>query len=197
MTDARPMRADARRNREKLLAVAVEMLSHTDSEVPLEAMAKRAGVGIGTLYRHFPTRADLVEAVYRQEVDRVCHAVDELLAELPPDRALRAWMDRFVTYFTTKHGMASALRAAVSSESTLFGRTYQQLIASLDTLLRAGVAAGTIRADIEAADVLQALAGAWSAAEMPNGSERAGRLLDLLMDGLRYGAAGSGERPFG
>jgi AcrR family transcriptional regulator len=191
MTEARPMRADARRNREKLLVVAVEMLSNTDGEVPLETIAKRAGVGIGTLYRHFPTRADLVEAVYRQEVDRVCEAVTELLAELPPDRALRAWMDRFISYFTTKHGMASALRSAVSADSNLFGHTYQQLVAALDVLLRAGVAAGTIRPDVDAGDVVQALRGAWSAAEAPDGLARAGRLLDLLMDGLRYGAPGT------
>jgi AcrR family transcriptional regulator len=168
MTEARPMRADARRNREKLLVVAVEMLSNTDAEVPLETIAKRAGVGIGTLYRHFPTRADLVEAVYRQEVDRVCAAVTELLTELPPDRALRA-----------------------SADSNLFGHTYQQLVAALDVLLRAGVAAGTIRPDVDAGDVVQALRGAWSAAETPDGLARAGRLLDLLMDGLRYGAPGT------
>jgi AcrR family transcriptional regulator len=191
VTDARPMRADARRNREKLLVVAVEMLSGTDSEVPLESIAKRAGVGIGTLYRHFPTRGDLVEAVYRQEVDRVCHAVDELLAELPPDEALRAWMDRFVTYFATKHGMAAALRAAVSPDSNLFGHTYRQLVTALDALLRAGAAAGTIRADVPPEDVVLALRGAWAAAEAPDGSARAGRLLDLLMDGLRYGAPGA------
>jgi len=108
------MRADARRNRERLLEVAVDALTG-DADVPLDAIARGAGVGIGTLYRHFPTREALVEAAYRSELDRLCAAAPELLGTRPPDAALRAWMDRFVDYMTTKRGMAGALRAVIAS----------------------------------------------------------------------------------
>jgi AcrR family transcriptional regulator len=188
VSSPRPMRADARRNREKVLAVAVELLSRADGEVPLETIAKQAGVGIGTLYRHFPTRAALIEAVYRHEVDRVCGAADELLAALPADRALRAWMDRSVDYIRTKRGMALALQSIVSSDE-LFATSYRRMVDAVGALLRAGASAGTLRADIEPEDVLRALRGAWSVADEVDGSARAGRLLDLLMDGLRYGAS--------
>ncbi|MDT7672671.1 MAG: hypothetical protein QOD82_573, partial [Pseudonocardiales bacterium] len=137
------------------------------------------------------TREALVEALYRRELADLCASADDLLATHVPEQALRAWMDRFVTYFATKHGMAAALRAAVSPDSNLFGHTYRQLVTALDALLRAGAAAGTIRADVPPDDVVLALRGAWAAAEAPDGSARAGRLLDLLMDGLRYGAPGA------
>ncbi|HZZ49739.1 MAG TPA: TetR/AcrR family transcriptional regulator [Pseudonocardia sp.] len=195
----RPMRADAKRNREKLLAVAVTLLSgarESDAEVPLESIAKRAGVGIGTLYRHFPTRAALIEAAYRHEVQRLCAAAGELAARLPPDVALREWMDRFVSYVITKRGMAAALQSVVASDSTLYAQTYQQMVEALTTLLHAGAADGTIREDVEAADVLRALSGVWMVADSPDAREQAERLLNLLMDGLRYGAeVNSGKRP--
>ncbi|HVE29341.1 MAG TPA: helix-turn-helix domain-containing protein, partial [Mycobacteriales bacterium] len=94
----RPLRADAQRNRDRLLAVAVRAFSQDGPDVPLDAIAREAGVGIGTLYRHFPTREALVEAAYRTELDKLCDAAPVLLTTLPPDRALRAWMDRFVDY---------------------------------------------------------------------------------------------------
>lgn len=201
---SRPMRADARRNRERLLAVAVEMLSASgaagrggtgggDEEVPLEAIARRAGVGIGTLYRHFPSRAALIEEAYRHEVHRLCDAAAELAATMAPDVALREWMDRFVGYIITKRGMANALQSVVSSDSDLFAETYRQIVTALATLLNAGAGAGTIREDTEAEDVLRALRGVWMVADSPDAREQADRLLDLLMDGLRYGA----KRPAG
>ena len=115
----------------------------------LEAIAKEAGVGIGTLYRHFPTREALVEAAYRNELARLCDSVGDLLRDLPPDRALRAWMDRFVDYMTTKRGMADALRALIASGGDPFAESRDRLIAAITTLLEAGAAAGTLRADVE------------------------------------------------
>ena len=187
--EPRALRADARRNREKLLAVAVTALSHSDGDVPLEAIAKQAGVGIGTLYRHFPTREALVEAAYRHEVDRLCAAVDELGPPKAPDAALREWMQWFADYVATKRGMAAALQSVVTSDSQLFAHTYRQIVAALNTLLGNAIAAGTIRADADAEDVLRALRGVWLVADEQDRADQAGRLLDLLMDGLRYGAA--------
>lgn len=187
--EPRALRADARRNREKLLAVAVTALSHSDGDVPLEAIAKQAGVGIGTLYRHFPTREALVEAAHRHEVDRLCAAVDELGPPKAPEAALREWMQRFVDYVATKRGMAAALQSVVTSDSQLFAHTYRQIVAALKTLLGNAIAAGTIRADADAEDVLRALRGVWLVADEQHRADQAGRLLDLLMDGLRYGAA--------
>jgi AcrR family transcriptional regulator len=184
---ARPLRADARRNREKLLAVAVATLSQSDGDVPLESIARQAGVGIGTLYRHFPTREALVDAAYRHEVDRVCAAAGELRQVMPPDAALREWMQRFVEYVATKRGMAGALQSVVASDSRLFSHTYSQIVSALTWLLRAAIAVGTIGADADAEDVLRALRGVWLVADEQHRPDSAGRLLDLLMDGLRYG----------
>ena len=181
---ARPLRADARRNREKLLAVAVATLSQSDGDVPLESIARQAGVGIGTLYRHFATREALVEAAYRHEVDRVCAAAGELRQVMPPDAALREWMQRFVEYVATKRGMAGALQSVVASDSRLFSHTYCQIVSALTSLLRAAIAVGTIRADADAEDVLRALRGVWLVADEQHRPDSARRLLDLLMDGL-------------
>jgi AcrR family transcriptional regulator len=113
------LRADAQRNRDKLLAAATAAFAETGTDASLEAIAKRAGVGIGTLYRHFPTREALVEAAYRNEVERLCESARELLASHPPDVALAEWMDRFVAYAAAKRGMRSALQA-VAAKSDLF-----------------------------------------------------------------------------
>ena len=184
-TRERPLRADARRNRERLLEEAVRAFSQDGPEVTLDSIARAAGVGIGTLYRHFPTREALVEAAYRNELARLCDAVPDLLAELPPDRALRAWMDRFVDYMTTKRGMADALRAVVASGGNPFAQSREGLIGAVGTLLAAGGAAGSVRADVDASDVLAGLSGVTLAAGAPEQRAQAGRLLDLLMDGLR------------
>jgi AcrR family transcriptional regulator len=178
----RTLRADARRNRDRLLAVAVRAFSQDGPDVPLDAIAREAGVGIGTLYRHFPTREALVEAAYRTELDKLCDAAPTLLRELPPDRALRAWMDRFVDYMTTKRGMAEALKAVIASGGNPYAVSRDRLLEAVGSLLAAGVAAGVLRADVQAADVLASLSGVTLAA-----AERAqaGRLLDLLLDALR------------
>src|SRR5205807_5006608 len=110
-TGGRAVRADAVRNRARLLDAAVRAFASDGAEVTLDTVARSAGVGIGTLYRHFPTREALVEAAYRQELARLCDAVPGLLGSLPPDEAIRAWMDGFIDYMTTKRYMAEALRA--------------------------------------------------------------------------------------
>jgi AcrR family transcriptional regulator len=188
-TDSRPLRADAQRNRDRLLAAAVHAFSHDGPDVPLDAIAKDAGVGIGTLYRHFPTREALVDAAYRNELAKLCDAVTDLLATLPPDQATRVWMDRFVDYMTTKRGMADALRAVIASGGNPYSQSRTKLFESITTLLSAAIAAGTLRADVEPGDVLAALSGISLAAGEPAQREQASRLLNLLMDGLRHSAA--------
>jgi AcrR family transcriptional regulator len=191
----RPMRADAQRNRARLLEAAVRAFSQEGPEVTLDAIAKDAGVGIGTLYRHFPTREALVEAAYRNELARLGDAVPELLRDLPPDEATRRWMDLFVDYMTTKRGMADALRAVIASGRNPYEHSRGQLIAATTTLLQAAGEAGALRRDIDPADVLASLGGVSLTAGKPAQREQAGRLLDLLMDGLRYQAApASGSR---
>lgn len=182
----RPLRADAQRNRDRLLAVAVDAFSHDGSDVTLESIAKQAGVGIGTLYRHFPTREALVEEAYRNELAKLCDAVPELLQAMPADQAARAWMDRFVVYMTTKRGMADALRAVVASGGNPFALSRDSLFTAIGALLDAGAAAGTMRSDIEPGDVMASLSGVSLVAGEPAQRDQARRLLDLLMDGLRY-----------
>ena len=182
------MRADARQNREKLLAAAAELFANSGVEVSLEAIAKRAGLGIGTLYRHFPTREALVEAAYRNEVERLCHAAEDLQRNHPPDVALAEWMDRFVTYVAAKRGMADALQSIIASNSELYARTRTQILQAITSLLDGAAASGSIRADVEPEDGLRAMNAIWFVTEDQNWHERSHRLLQLLMDGLRYGA---------
>ena len=184
----RALRADAQRNRDKLLDAAVRAFSGEGPEVTLEAIAKDAGVGIGTLCRHFPTREALVEAAYRNELARLCDGVPDLLRAEPPDRATRIWMDRFVGYMTTKHGMADALRAVIASGGNPFAESRDRLLTAITTLLEAGVAAGTVRPDIQPSDVLVSMSGVSLVTVDPARPDQARRILDLLMDGLRYRA---------
>ncbi|NHC13219.1 TetR/AcrR family transcriptional regulator [Motilibacter deserti] len=184
-TGKRPLRADAQRNRDKLLAAALAAFAGpAGADASLESVAKQAGVGIGTLYRHFPTREALVEAVYRNEVERLCDAASGLLAGGAPDAALRQWMDGLVDYMTTKRGMAAALQSVIASGGDPFAETRGRLLSALQSLLDAAVAAGAIRGDVAAHDVLRGVSGVSLAA--PDDREQAGRLLDLLLDGLRY-----------
>jgi AcrR family transcriptional regulator len=178
----RKLRADAQRNYDALIEAARAAFRDADADTSLEEIAKRAGVGIGTLYRHFPTREALVEAAYRTELDKLCDAAPTLLAQLSPERALRAWMDRFVDYMTTKRGMAEALKAVIASGGNPYAVSRDRMLAAVGSLLDAGIAAGTLRADVQAADVLASLSGVTLAAA---GRDQAGRLLDLLLDALR------------
>jgi AcrR family transcriptional regulator len=184
--EARPLRADARRNRDRLVEAAVRAFTQGGLDATLESIARDAGVGIGTLYRHFPTREALVEAAYRNELARLCDAATELLADRPADRALRAWMDRYVDYMATKRGMADALRAVIASGGNPYAESRDRLLAAVTTLLHAGTAAGLLRSDLDPGDVLVGLSGLAVVTADPAQREQAGRLLDLLMDGLRY-----------
>ena len=184
----RPLRADARRNRDRLLAVATEAL-RDDVEIPLETIAERAGVGIGTLYCHFPHRDALIEAAYRHEVEELCDAAPVLLATAPDAiTALREWADRFVGYVATKRGLAGALRTALGSDTTLFTETRDRITGALNLLLEACRAEGSVRADIEASDVLLTLGGVWTVPDGPQWESQVRRVLDLVVGGLRYGA---------
>jgi AcrR family transcriptional regulator len=183
---ARPLRADAQRNRDKLLAAATAAFATDGEGVALDTIAARAGVGIGTLYRHFPTREALVVAAYQHEVDALCAAAADLLATLPPDEALRAWVDRFADYIATKRAMGDALRSA-ASDSPLFADTRERILGALRLLLGAGAAAGTLRADVDPRDVMRVMNGIWYLPAGPEWREDVGRMLDLVIDGLRYG----------
>jgi AcrR family transcriptional regulator len=182
----RPLRADAQRNREHLLAAAVRAFTTEGADTTIDAIAKEAGIGVGTVYRHFPTREALIEAAYRNELAVVCAVVPELLQARPAERALREWMDRFVDYMTTKIGMGDALRAIIASGSDPYARSRSMLDEALDILLAAAVKDGTVRSDVAADDVLINLSGIAIAAGQPAQRAQAGRLLDLMMDALRY-----------
>ncbi|MEU9131056.1 helix-turn-helix domain-containing protein [Kitasatospora sp. NPDC048540] len=180
----RPLRADAQRNRDKILAAAVRVFAEDGLDAHLERIAKEAGVGSGTLYRNFPTRDVLIEAAYRNELSRLCDAATELLAALPPREALRAWMGRFIDYATAKFGMADALRALVESGVNPYARSRELMLEALTSLLAAGVEAGTVRSDVGADDMFAALTGIALASGKPDQRAQAERLLDLTLDGL-------------
>ncbi|KIE25414.1 TetR family transcriptional regulator [Streptomyces sp. MUSC 125] len=183
----RPLRADARRNREKILSAAVRVFAEEGLEAHLERIAKEAGVGSGTLYRNFPTREALIEATYRNELSRLCDAAPSLLAAMPPREALRAWMGRFIDYATAKLGMAEALRAVVDSGVNPYAQSRELIMNALTSLLDAATAAGTIRSDITPSVMFAALTGIALASGKPEEREQAERLLDLTLDGLRCG----------
>ncbi len=182
-----PLRADARRNRDALLRAAAAGFA-SGADPTLEKIARDAGVGIGTLYRHFPTREALVEAVYRTELATVCDTVDGLLAEHEPAVALRLWMDRYTEFVTTKRGMADTFRAMVADGTLAAARTRESIDAAVGKLLAAGAAAGSLRGDVEADDVVTVLVGIFVATGGSDDRERVGRLLDLV-------AAGCAPRP--
>ncbi|MGN9762468.1 TetR/AcrR family transcriptional regulator [Streptomyces sp. SD31] len=183
----RGLRADARRNRERLLEVAGRAFSEVGTDASLEAIAKDAGVGIGTLYRHFPTREALLEAVYRNELARVCDSATELLAKLPPDQAMRQWMDLFIDYLATKQGMGDALKAVIASgDEDPFAESLERISTAISTLLHAGAEVGVLRSDVDPLDVGFSLGGVLLITSDKGLRDRAGRMLDLLLDGLRY-----------
>ncbi|CAM5277412.1 TetR/AcrR family transcriptional regulator [Streptomyces aurantiogriseus] len=183
----RGLRADARRNRERLLEAAGRAFSETGTDASLESIAKDAGVGIGTLYRHFPTREALLEAAYRNELARVCDSVTELLAQLPPDQAMRRWMDLFIDYLATKQGMGDALKAVIASgDEDPFAESLDRISTAISTLLHAGAEVGVLRSDVDPLDVGFSLGGVLLITSDKGLRDRAGRMLDLLLDGLRY-----------
>jgi AcrR family transcriptional regulator len=185
----RPLRSDARRNRDALLQAAIAAFTEHGVDASLEDVARRAGVGIGTLYRHFPTRDALVEAAYRRGVEQLCARATELAATNPPERALEQWMLAFVGYIATKRGLASVLRATADAHTELFAYVHGLLHSTLASLLDAAAAEGTIRNDVDGPDLMRALGGICMAnSDSPQAGDQSRRLVALLMDGMRYGA---------
>ncbi|GAA4613143.1 TetR/AcrR family transcriptional regulator [Saccharopolyspora hordei] len=182
---ARAPRADALRNREKVLQAARAAFASATDTVSLEGIARDAGVGIGTLYRHFPTREALVEAVYAAELDDVTGSATALLEELPPDEALRAWMRRYAAFVATKRGMAETLRAGWASGQIATPGTRERITTAIGTILARGVESGSLRADVEPIDIAVMLLGICLSAAVDEDEEQTERLLDLVMDALR------------
>jgi AcrR family transcriptional regulator len=179
---AEAIRSDARRNREKLLEVATAAFAGAEGRpVSLESIARDAGVGIGTLYRHFPNREALVEAIYRAELAEVAAAVERLLKRHAPKTALRRWMDRYASFVAAKRGMAESLHAIFDAGAMEPSQTRDSIVGAVDTLLRAGADDGSLRSDVQADDVVSSLIGIFLASGSP---EQTGRLLDLLVAGI-------------
>ena len=181
----RKPRTDAKRNRERILEVAKAAFTRSGAEASLDDIAKQAGVGPGTLYRHFPTRDALIEAVYRTEVAKLAAAQRELSAKLPPIKALRAWMMLFVDYIATKQIIASALNSIVGGPSRLYDSSRPQVAGAIDALVKAAMKSGDIRNDLESFDLLRALIGVSNVATGPDWRQSARRLVDILITGSR------------
>ena len=179
------MRADAQENHDRLLEAAARAFARDGADASLKAVAQDAGVGIGTLYRRFPTRDQLIEATYRNETARLCAAAPALLAEHEGDpvAALRAWMERFVDYMDVKHGMGAALPVVLAADGGQRMRTRDLLTEAVATLTRAGVERGVISADVEPYDLLMGLGGVTLIAGQEDQRGRASRLITLLLAG--------------
>jgi AcrR family transcriptional regulator len=187
----RAQRADACRNRDRVLEVASEVFTTSGVDASLEKIAKTAGVGIGTLYRHYPTRDALVEAVYRHNIDLLVEQAAELSATKPADEALAEWMQRFVAYVGVKKGLATYLKSVVSADSDLFESTHAKVRETVDGLVCAAAEAGAIRSGVDGMALLRALSGVCLMGErtgQPTDSNEGVQLAALIMDGLRYGA---------
>ena len=187
----RRTRADALKNRERVLEAAKTVFSTGGAETSLEAVARHAGVGIGTLYRHFPTRQCLFEAVYRREVDHLVELAEELKSDPRPVDALRRWLRANVEFVATKKGMVAALALAAQGSSTLTAYSLDRLGQAVGNLLQRAVSAGEIRNDISAEDVLRTLVGLCYTHDKPGWQASVLRLVDVFVDGLCCrGAAG-------
>ena len=182
--DRKP-RSDAQRNRERILEVAKEAFTKSGANTSLDDIAKQAGVGPGTLYRHFPTRDELLEAVYRTEVEKLAAAERKFAETLPPIEALRAWLLLFVDYIAAKQIIAPALHTLAGGPSKLFEASYAQVWEAVRALVKRAVKSGDIRKDLDAIDLLRALVGVASVATNPERHQNARRLVDILVTGSR------------
>jgi AcrR family transcriptional regulator len=183
----RPVRADARRNIDTLLQTAMAVFATSGVDAPIREIAEKAGVGVGTVYRHFPQRSDLIAAVFRREIDACADAAPILSAEHAPFEALANWMQRYAAFVGAKRGLAKALHSGDPAFDNLPGYFDQRLRPAVRTLLAAAAAAGAVRADVDADDLLGAVASLCMSAHNA-GPGRAERMVALLVDGLRYGA---------
>jgi AcrR family transcriptional regulator len=178
-------RADAQRNRERILEVAKEAFTRSGADTSLDDIAKQAGVGAGTLYRHFPTRDALLEAVYRSEVEKLAAAEKEFARTMPPVEALRAWMLLFVDYIAAKQLIAPALNTVVGGPSKLYEATTGLVVGAITALVERAIESGEIRLDLEPMDLLRALVGVSYVASTPDWPQSARRLVEILILGSR------------
>jgi AcrR family transcriptional regulator len=181
----RKPRTDAQRNRVRILEVAKKAFAKSGANTSLDDVAKEAGVGAGTLYRHFPTRHALLEAVYHSEVEKLAAAQRELSGKLPPVEALRAWMLLFVDYIETKHIIASALNTLVGGPSKVYAGSRTQIEGAIHSLVKRAIKSGDVRKDLEPFDLLRALIGVSNVASGPDWPQSARRLVDILITGSR------------
>jgi AcrR family transcriptional regulator len=181
----RKPRSDAQRNRERILEVAKAAFTRYGANTSLDDLAKEAGVGAGTLYRHFPTRDALIEAVYRTEVEKLAAAEQKFAATMAPIDALRAWMLLFVDYIAAKHIIAPALNTFVGGASKLYEGSRAQVQGAIDALVKRAIKSGDIRKDIEPFDLLRALIGVSNVSSTPDWQQSARRLVDILITGSR------------
>ncbi|WP_437537041.1 helix-turn-helix domain-containing protein [Sorangium sp. So ce726] len=188
-SSSKPLRADARRNREALLATAREAFTAGELDIRIEEIARRAGVGVGTLYRHFETREVLIEAVYRQEIDALYASTADLMARLPADEALSAFLHHLVRLRAANVGLGKILMAIMSASSIGYAYGDQRLQEALERLMAAAANTGRIRADVAPQTVVMALRSLCIINDEPEWEDQAGAMIDLILDGLRFGAA--------
>ena len=188
----RGVRADAQRNLDALLEAAKTVFATSGVDAPVREIATRAGVGVATVYRHFPQRADLIAGVFRREVDACAAAAPQLAREHEPVEALARWLRRYTSFLATKRGLAAALHSGDPAYEGLPEYFRQQLVPALQSLLNAAQDAGQARAGIEPSELLRAV-GSLSASGGADGALESRRMVDLLIDGLRFGAPEAGE----
>jgi AcrR family transcriptional regulator len=181
----RKPRADAERNRDRVLEVAKEAFTRSGADASLDDIARQAGVGAGTLYRHFPSREALIEAVYRTEVEKLAAAERTFAGAMPPIEALRAWMLLFVDYIATKKIIAPALNKLVGDPKKVFEASYNQIWEAIRALVKRAIKSGDIRKDLDPIDLLRALIGVSNVATSPDWQQSARRLVDILITGSR------------
>jgi AcrR family transcriptional regulator len=181
----RKPRTDAQRNRESILETAKKAFTRSGANASLDDIAREAGVGAGTLYRHFPTRDSLLEAVYRTEVEKLAAAEQKFAQTMTPVEALRAWMLLFVDYIAAKQIIAPALNTLVGGPSKVFEATRAQIQGAIDALVKRAIKSGDIRRDLDPFDLLRALIGVSNVASSPDWQQSARRLVDILIAGSR------------
>jgi AcrR family transcriptional regulator len=181
----RKQRSDAQQNRERILLVAREAFTQSGSKASLDDIAKQAGVGPGTLYRHFPSREELLKAVYQAGTEKLARAGQQFADTLPPVEALRAWMMLFVDFIADKHIIAPALNALLDDPQKLYEASYAQIWEAVRALVKRAIKSGDIREDLDAIDLLRALVGVANVATSPDWQQSARRLVDILILGSR------------
>ena len=184
-THTRKPRIDAQRNRERILEVAKEAFTRSGANASLDDIARETGVGPGTLYRHFPSREALLEAVYRSEMEKLAAAEEKFTREFPPIEALRAWLLLFVDYIAAEHLIAPALNALVGDPKKVFEASYARMWDAIRALVKRAIKSGDIRKDLDPVDLLRALIGVANVATSPDWQQSARRLVDILITGSR------------